>query len=219
MAIRGLSFPAMLCVVLLATDAAAQSFTYVGQVVRGGERYAVVMRDGAADLMHVGETIDGYRLQSIAERELVVVEVKSGAVRTLALGTVATSSPAAKPAAAGSPALRLAGPAQAAIGEHFTMMVILGPSAADGDTVAVRFDPKVLQPHGAEADGASDGEGWIEISVASGDKAVLQFRVVAPRPTSTEISATVDERRATHRVSIVPASAPGEAKAGPRYGH
>jgi hypothetical protein len=48
---------------------------------------------------------------------------------------------------------------------------------------------------------------------------VLQFRVVAPRPTSTEISATVDERRATHRVSIVPASAPGEAKAGPRYRH
>jgi hypothetical protein len=208
----------MLAGVLAAASpqAAAQKplpFAYVGKVVRDGERYAVIVRDGAVDFVRAGDTIGGeYRVQSVAEDRLLVMDLERGVVQTLALGASAAAQLAPGGAGAG---LRLAGPSAAAIGEQFSFTLSVGADAkaADGGSVELHFDPKVLQLRGADAGNAVDGYAQIELSGAT---TVLQFRVVARQPTATEISVAADEQRAAHRLAITPASGNAPSPAVPR---
>lgn len=188
-------------------------FAYVGKVVRDGERYAVIVRDGTVDFVRAGDTIGGeYRVQSVADDRLLVMDLERGVVQTLALG--AAAAPQRAPDGAGG-ALRLAGPSVAAIGEQFSFTLILGADAkaADGGSVELHFDPKVLQLRGADAEGAVDGYAQIELSGAT---TVLQFRVVARQPTATVISVAADDQRAAHRLAITPSNASAPSPAAPR---
>lgn len=193
-------------------------FAYVGKVVRDGQRYAVIVRDGTVDFVRAGDTIGGeYRVQSVADDRLVVMDLERGVVQTLALGASAAAQRAPDGAGAG---LRLAGPSAAAIGEQFSLTLSLGSSAkaADGGSVELHFDPKVLQLRGAEAEGAVDGYAQIELLDAA---TAVQFRVVARQPTATEISVAADDQRAAHRLAITPsnASVPSPAVPRPRDPH
>ena len=198
----------------LSPHAAAQKalpFSYVGKVVRGGEHYAVIVRDGTVDFVRAGDTIGGeYRVQSIADDRLLVMDLERGVVQSLALGA---GPPQRAPEGAGA-ALRLTGPSAAAIGEQFSLTLSLGSGAnAAGGSVELHFDPNVLQLRGAEAEGAVDGYAQIELSGAA---TAVQFRVVAPQPTATEISVADDGKRAAHRLAIMPASGSAPNPAVPR---
>jgi hypothetical protein len=205
-------------------------FAYVGKLVEGGQRYAVLARDQSVLVARAGETIGGrYRVQSIMEDQLLLMNLDFGVVQALAF-----SSPRAPgvgilgqtvPKGAGEDAsLQLAGPNQVALGEQFTLTVSLdsGANAAlDNGSVEVRFDPKVLQLRGSEAEGAVNGSARVEISGAymgHPAPATMQFRVVAPSPTATEIRVVPtnitdsDGRNVginaplAHRLAIVPKS-------------
>jgi hypothetical protein len=198
-------------------QAAAQKplpFAYVGKVVRDGERYAVIVRDGAVDFVRAGDTIGGeYRVQSVADDRLLVMDLERGVVQTLALGASVAAQRGAEGAGAG---LRLTGPSAAAIGEQITLTLSAGSgaNAAEG-SVELHFDSSVLQLRGAEAEGAVDGYAQIELS---GAVTAIQFRVVARQPTATatEISVSADDKRAAHRLAITPASGSAPRPAGPR---
>jgi len=82
----------MLAFAAAAPEAAAQKraaplpFAYVGTLDQGSERYAVLAaRDQSVVLVRAGETINNeYRVQSIAEERLLLVNLASGAVQALA---------------------------------------------------------------------------------------------------------------------------------------
>ena len=177
-------------------------FAYVGKVVRDGQRYAVIVRDGAVDFVRAGDTISGeYRVQSVEDDRLLLMDLERGVVQSLALGA---GPPQRAPEGAGA-ALRLAGPSAAAIGEQFSLTLSLGSGAKPaGGSVELHFDPKVLELRGAEAEGAVDGYAQIEVS---GAVTAVQFRVVAQMPTATEVSVAADDTRAAHRLQITPSSA------------
>ncbi|HZO00647.1 MAG TPA: hypothetical protein VFB93_05575 [Burkholderiales bacterium] len=106
----------MLALAAAAPDAAAQKraaplpFTYLGTLDQGGERYAVLAaRDQSVLLVRTGETIGSeYRVQSIAEEQLLLVNLASGAVQAL----VRDASPAPQNASAPPPNVSVALPPQ-----------------------------------------------------------------------------------------------------------
>jgi hypothetical protein len=179
-------------------------FAYVGKVVRDGERYAVIVRDGAVDFVRAGDTIGGeYRVQSVADDRLLVMDLERGGVQTLALGASVAAQRA--PEGAGG-AMRLTGPGTAAIGERFSLTLSLGSGARapDGASVELQYDPKVLQLRGTDGEDGVDGYAQIELS---DEPTAIQFRVVAPHPTATEVRISADDQRATHRLAITPSNA------------
>ena len=170
-------------------------YTYVGKVARGGEGYAVLARDERVFVVGVGDAVgNGYRVQSISEKEVVLLNVDFGMTQTLAFSAVASNAvlPAdmAVTAASDDVSLRISGPSQVAVGEQFTLTVSLdsGMSAVlETGRVEVRFDPRVLQIAG---ESASSGAARVDIAGAYAGHpapATLQFRVVASAPTATEI--------------------------------
>jgi len=173
----------------------APPYTYVGKVARGGEGYAVLARDERVFVVGVGDAVGNqYRVQSIGEKEVVLLNVDFGMTQTLAFSAAASNAvlPAdlAVAAASDDVSLRISGPSQVAVGEQFTLMVSLdsGMSAVlETGRVEVRFDPRVLQIAG---ESASSGAARIDIAGAYAGHpapATLQFRVVASAPTTTEI--------------------------------
>jgi len=60
------------------------TLTYVGKVARDGEGYAVLVRDERVYMVAVGDAVgNGYRVQSISEKEVVIRNVDFGMAQTL----------------------------------------------------------------------------------------------------------------------------------------
>ena len=75
--------------------------TYVGKVARDGEGYAVLVRDERVYMVAVGDAVgNGYRVQSISEKEVVIRNVDSGMARTIPFSDSAPNAvlPATPPA-------------------------------------------------------------------------------------------------------------------------
>lgn len=203
-------------------------FTYVGKLVEGGQRYAVLSRDQSVVVVRPGDSVGGrYRVEAVREEQVLLRNLEFGVVQPLAFsgpvvpGGAAASPATTKPRVAVSDdaSLRLAGPAQVAVGEQFTLSVSLDPGASavpDGGSVEVRFDPKVLQLRGSDGEVAVNGAAQIEVSgAATGQPAMVRFRVIAQAPTATEIRvvpmAIVDgdgnnlraETSAAHQLAVV----------------
>ena len=173
-------------------------FAYVGKLRTEGKLYAVVMRGDSLLAASVGDAIAGaYRLQSIGEDKLLVMNIDYGIVQALAF-----SGPSVRAAGIPSEAfpkpgtddvsVQLAGPTRVGLGEEFTFTVSLDSGAhamLDTSSVEIRFDPKVLQLRkGAIA--AASGAARVDISGAymgHPAPATMEFRVVAQAPTATEI--------------------------------
>jgi hypothetical protein len=172
-------------------------FAYVGKLVVGGARHAVVARGDAVFIARAGQAIGaGYRLESITEEKLLVMNLDFGVVQTLAFSSPTSQhagllSPVLPKPAGDDVSLQLAGPSQVALGEEFTFTVSLDSGAhatLETGSVEVRFDPKVLQL--GEGRAAAGGSARVEISGAymgHPAPATMQFRVVAQAPTATEI--------------------------------
>lgn len=169
-------------------------FAYVGKVTRGDIGYAVLAREERVFVVRPGDTVERYRVQSISEKEVVILSIDSGATRSLAF-TAGAASSLLSAAAAGigsidDVSLRVSAPTQVAVGEQFTLTVSLdsGMSVAlETGRVEVRFDPKVLEIPGQSA---SSGAARLEIFGAYAGHpapATIQFRAVAATPTATEI--------------------------------
>jgi len=83
--------------------------TYVGKVARDGEGYAVLVRDERVYMVVVGDAVgNGYRVQSISEKEVVIRNDDFGMAQTLPFS--AAGSNAVLPA--GAPALQPETPPQ-----------------------------------------------------------------------------------------------------------
>ena len=68
--------------------------TYVGKVARDGESYAVLGREDRVYMVSVGDAVgNGYRVQSISEKEVVILNSDFGMTQTLRF-SAAASSPA-----------------------------------------------------------------------------------------------------------------------------
>jgi hypothetical protein len=68
--------------------------TYVGKVTRDGESYAVLGREDRVYMVSVGDAVgNGYRVQSISEKEVVILNSDFGMTQTLRF-SAAASSPA-----------------------------------------------------------------------------------------------------------------------------
>ena len=101
--LRAIAAWLVLALAAVAPHAAAQKraqpppFAYVGTLDQGSERYAVLAaRDQSVLLVRAGETINNeYRVQSIADERLLLVNLASGAVQALARD--APTVPAAVP--------------------------------------------------------------------------------------------------------------------------
>ena len=81
--------------------------TYVGKVARDGEGYAVLVRDERAYMVAVGDAVgNGYRVQSISEKEVVILNADFGMAQTLpfSAGANAGCSLLLSPACGSSPA-------------------------------------------------------------------------------------------------------------------
>jgi hypothetical protein len=67
--------------------------TYVGKVTRGGESYAVLGREDRVYMVSVGDAVgNGYRVQSISEREVVLLNSDFGMRQTLPFSAVAPNA-------------------------------------------------------------------------------------------------------------------------------
>jgi hypothetical protein len=76
-------------------------FTYVGKVARDGEGYAVLVRDERVYMVGIGDAVgNGYRVQSISEKEVVILNVDFGMAQTLPFSASARNAvlPAGNPA-------------------------------------------------------------------------------------------------------------------------
>ena len=204
-------------------------FAYVGKLAEGEQRYAVLSRDQQVFVVRAGDSLLGrYRVESVREEQVLLLNLEFRTVQPLAFSGPAAPVGAIRsttfPVAAGNGvSLQLAAPSRVAVGEQFTLTVSLDSGAnatLDTGRVEVRFDPKVLQlttSSGAEA--AAGGSARLEISGAymgHPAPATVQFLVVAPAPTATEIRviptsiADTDGRNlgvdtpAAHRLAIVP---------------
>lgn len=184
-------------------------FSYVGKLVEGGRRSAVLARDQAVFVVRTGDSLAGrYRVQSVREEQVVLLNLEFGVAQPLAFSGPAVPVASLETSRAGP--LQVAGPSQVAIGEQFSLTVSLDEAAESG-SVEVRFDPKVLQLRGSGRDGESVVNGAVQLEAPS----TMQFRVVAQTPTATviRVAATsadgdgnirVAENPAAHRLAIVP---------------
>ena len=69
---------------------------YVGKVTRDGESYAVLGREDRVYMVSVGDAVgNGYRVQSISEREVVILNSDFGMRQTLPFSAAAPNSAAA----------------------------------------------------------------------------------------------------------------------------
>jgi len=142
-------------------------FAYVGKVTRGDIGYAVLAREERVFVVRPGDTVERYRVQSISEKEVVILSIDSGATRSLAF-TAGAASSLLSAAAAGigsidEVSLRVSAPTQVAVGEQFTLTVSLDSGMSvvlETGRVEVRFDPKVLEIPGQSA---SSGAARLEI--------------------------------------------------------
>ena len=67
--------------------------TYVGKVTRDGESYAVLGRDDRVYMVSVGDAVgNGYRVQSISEKEVVILNSDFGMRQTLPFAAAASNS-------------------------------------------------------------------------------------------------------------------------------
>lgn len=168
-------------------------FAYVGKVARGQTGYAVLTRDDRVFLVGAGDTLERYRVQSVSEKEVLIVSIDSGTRHSIAFSAAAGANAVLPTAAAGGiddVSLQVSAPSQVAVGEQFTLTVSLDSgmnTVVDTGRVEVRYDPKVLEIPGQSA---SSGAARIDITGAYAGHpapATLQFRVIAPAPTATEI--------------------------------
>jgi hypothetical protein len=80
--------------------------TYVGKVARDGEGFAVLAREERVYMVRVGDAVgNGYRVQSISEKEVVILNADFGMTRTLFFSTPAPNAvlPAESPPAETEP--------------------------------------------------------------------------------------------------------------------
>jgi hypothetical protein len=80
--------------------------TYVGKVARDGQGYAVLVRDERVYMVAVGDAVgNGYRVQSIGEREVVIRNDDFGMAQTLPFSAAAPNAvlPATNPALPAEP--------------------------------------------------------------------------------------------------------------------
>lgn len=80
--------------------------TYVGKVARDGEGYAVLVRDERVYMVAEGDAVgNGYRVRSISEKEVVIVNVDFGMAQTIPFSASAPNAvlPQSGPAADGPP--------------------------------------------------------------------------------------------------------------------
>ena len=67
-------------------------FAYVGKVARGQIGFAVLVRDERVFVVHAGDIAEGYRVQSVGEREVVVVRIDSGVAQSLAFSSASAAN-------------------------------------------------------------------------------------------------------------------------------
>jgi len=176
-------------------------FAYVGLVVYGAQLYAVLSRGDRMSLVRAGDTVDGaYRVQSIHEDRIVVLQLELGKEQQVMLSSSAPAPSSIPPAAPGAigvteaASLQVAGPSRVALSEQFTLTISLDPglnAALAGGYVELQFDPKVLALGAKSARAAtSSGSARLDLSGAymgHPAHAGIEFQVVAPVPTATEI--------------------------------
>ena len=202
-------------------------FSYVGKVVRGRILYAVMALQDRVFLVRANDTLDAYRVQSVAENQVVLVSNDTGSTFAIPFSPTSGTS-AALPLSAvpghDDASLEISAPRQVSIGGEFTLTVSLDSGAnvvLDTGRVEVRYDPKVLQIAGQSS---SSGAARLDLPGAYAGHpmpATLQFRVVATAPTATEIQVVPTDIADTegrdvgvnpplpHKLSIVRAAAPG----------
>ena len=76
-------------------------FTYVGKVARNGEGFAVLAREERVYMVRVGDAVgNGYRVQSITEKEVVIRNADFAMTQTLPFSASAPNAvlPATPPA-------------------------------------------------------------------------------------------------------------------------
>ena len=74
------------------------SLAYVGKVVRDGEGYAVLVRDERVYMVGVGDAVgNGYSVQSIGDKEVVIRNADFGMARTLPFASATASPPSSRP--------------------------------------------------------------------------------------------------------------------------
>jgi len=67
--------------------------TYVGKVTRDGESYAVLGREDRVYMVSVGDAVgNGYRVQSISEKEVVILNSDFGMTQTLRFSAAAPNA-------------------------------------------------------------------------------------------------------------------------------
>ena len=176
-------------------------FAYVGRVAYDARVYAVLSRGQQVFVVGVGDAVDGgYRVQSIHEDRIVLLHLGLGQERSIALSSPASALNPIVPAAPGAvgmteaASLQVAGRSQVALGEQFDLSVSLDPglnAALASGYVELQFDPKVLAL-GAQSlpKATSSGSARLDLTgayVGHPTHVTIQFRVVTPAPTTTEI--------------------------------
>jgi len=176
-------------------------FAYVGKVVYGAHLYAILAHGDRVSLVSAGDTVDGaYRVQSIHEDRIVVLQLELGKEQQVMLSSSPPALSPSPPAASGAigvteaASLQVTGPSRVALSEEFTLAISLDPGlngAVAGSYVELQFDPKVLAL-GAKSSRAATSSGSARVDVSGAymghpTHAMVQFQVVAPAPTSTEI--------------------------------
>lgn len=74
------------------TPAPPPPFVYVGKLARGQIGFAVLVRDERVFVVHAGDIAEGYRVQSVGEREVVVVRIDSGVAQSLAFSSASAAN-------------------------------------------------------------------------------------------------------------------------------
>ncbi|MFL6566939.1 MAG: hypothetical protein ACJ8G5_18530 [Burkholderiales bacterium] len=75
------------------------SLTYVGKVARGGEGFAVLAREERVYVVRVGDAVgNGYRVESISEKEVVIRNADFAMTQTLFFSTSAPNAVLPQPA-------------------------------------------------------------------------------------------------------------------------
>jgi len=205
-------------------------FAYVGLVVYGTHLYGVLSRGDRMSLVSAGDTVDGaYRVQSIHEDRIVVLQLELGKEQQVMLSSSAPALGPILPAASDpvgmteAASLQVAGPSRVALGEQFTLTISLDPGLNGqlaGSYVELQFDPKVLALGAKSARAAtSSGSARLDLSGAYMGHPThvgIEFQVVTPVPTATEIRVVptniegADGRELAvnapqaHRLAIVP---------------
>lgn len=202
-------------------------FAYVGKVVRGRILHAVLARDDRVYLVRTNDTLDAYRVQSVAENQVVLVSSDNGGTFSIPFSPTSGTSvalPLSAVPGTDDASLQISAPSRVSLGEQFTLTVSLDSGmnvVLEAGRVEVRYDPKVLQIAGQSA---SSGATRLDVPGAYAGHpmpATVQFRVVATAPTATEIQvvptsiADIEGRDVAvnppqpHKLTIVRGAAPG----------